>query len=175
MAHIVDGAEVLHGGVVGAELVAGLDLLIHDGAADRGVDGIVADGLLGRRHLQLGRAQVVSGVFGLLVQILAGNAEDDVILTDGAALLDAEFRHGAGGSCRDSLLALVSKVCGVEGADAVHLCHSGLCGGQAARVGNSMVTVQVIRLASPAGFAPETERMVPFSVSKVVSGMTCAA
>ena len=97
----------------------------------------MADGLLGRRHLQLGRAQAVSGVFGLLVQILAGDAEDDVILTDGAALLDAEFRHGAGGSCRDSLLALVSKVCGVEGADAVHLCHSGLCGGQAARVGNS--------------------------------------
>ena len=97
----------------------------------------MADGLFGRRHLQLGSAQAVGGVPGLLVQILAGDAEDDVILTDGAALLDAEFRHSAGGSCHNGLLALVSKVCGVEGADAVHLCHSGLCGGQAACVGNS--------------------------------------
>ena len=60
IAHIVDGAEVLHGGVVGAELVAGLDLLIHDGAADRGVDGIVADVPLCGRHPQLGGAEIVA-------------------------------------------------------------------------------------------------------------------
>ena len=42
-------------------------------------------------------------------------------------------------------------------------------------LGTAMVTVQVMRLASPEGSAPDTERMVPFSTSKVVSGMTCAA
>lgn len=135
----------------------------------------MADGLLGRRHLQLGSAQTVSGVFGLLVQIFAGDAEDDVILTDGAALLDAEFRHGTRGSCHDSLLTLVSKVCRVEELTPFTCATAACAVVRLPALGTAMVTVQVIRLASPAGSAPETERMVPFSVSKVVSGMTCAA
>ena len=96
----------------------------------------MADVPLCGRHPQLGRAKIVGGVLGLLVQILAGDAEEHVVLTDGAALPDAKLGHGAGGSGHDGLLALVGKVGRVEGADAVHLRHCGLRSGQAARVGH---------------------------------------
>ena len=97
----------------------------------------MADVPLCGRHPQLGGAEIVGGVLSLLVQILSGDAEEHIVLTDGAALPDAKLGHGAGGSSHDGLLALVRKVCRVEGADTVHLRHCGLRGGQAACVRNS--------------------------------------
>lgn len=127
---------------------------VHDGAADGRINGVVADVPLCGRHPQLGGAEIVGGVLSLLVQILSGDAEEHIVLTDGAALLTQ-----SSDTVPEAAATTVSSRWYAKWAELRELtpftCATAACAVvRLPALGTAMVTVQVMRLASPEGLRP---------------------
>ena len=100
IAQVVDGTQ----GLAGFHGIAGLVLLVDDGPADRGCNGVILQLLLCVLHGQLRISQAVCRVLELIFQIITAQSDQYLSLGNSAAFRDVDRGDSPAGAGRDRAL-----------------------------------------------------------------------